>query len=414
VPLAPNDFQVFAKPAGPACNLGCGYCYYLGKKDLLGSGSPRMSDELLETYIIQHLEAHPGPTVAFSWHGGEPTLLGLDFFRRAVALQKKHLPPGRRVRNGIQTNGTLLDDGWGRFLAGEGFSVGLSLDGPRRLHDRLRLTRDGQPTHDRARRGFDLLMKHGLTPEILCVVGAHNVHHPLEVYRFFREIGAVHVSFLPLVIPGPAGGAGPLSVPAAAWGEFLCAVFDQWLERDIGRLKVQIFEEAARTAFGQEHSLCIFRPTCGQIPVVEHNGDFYSCDHFVEPGHRLGNIRETHLARLLDSPAQKAFGRAKLENLPDLCRTCPVRSMCHGGCPKNRFLKTPDGQEGLNYLCQGYKRFFTHCRPFLEEVAAQWRRQSTSGAEGGAAEAGDKPKVGRNDPCPCGSGRKYKRCCLGR
>jgi uncharacterized protein len=373
-----------------------------------------MSDLVLETYIVQHLEAHPGPTVPFSWHGGEPTLLGLDFFRRVVALQKKHLPPGRRVFNGIQTNGTLLDEDWVRFLAQEGFSVGLSLDGPRRLHDRLRLTRDGAPTHDRARQGFDLLVKHGVACEILCVVGAHNVRHPLEVYRFFREMGAAHIGFLPLVIPGPEGGVDPLSVPAQAWGEFLCDVFDHWLELDIGRLKVQIFEEAARTAFGQEHSLCLFRPTCGRIPVVERNGDFFSCDHFVEPAHCLGNIMETHLARLLDSPAQQAFGRSKLESLPRLCRTCPVLAMCNGGCPKNRFLTTPDGQGGLNYLCQGYKRFFTHCRPFLEEVAAQWRRQNLSAHGGQATGVRNPPKVGRNDPCPCGSGRKYKRCCLER
>jgi uncharacterized protein len=376
---ASHGFQVFVKPIGSICNLDCCYCYYLEKEHLYPGGeSFRMPDDILEEYISQHIEASSDPVIRFSWHGGEPTLLGLDYFRRIVELQCWHRPPGRRIANGIQTNGTLLDDDWCRFLAAEGFAVGLSLDGPRDMHDRYRLTRDGEPTHERAMRGYRLLQRHRVNTDILCVVNAHNVRYPLQVYRFFKRIDAQHISFLPMVDPQPdaRGGVDPLSVPSEAWGAFLCTIFDEWRDHDIGQVKVQIFEEAARTAFGQEHSLCIFRLTCGDIPIVEHNGDFYSCDHYVDAEHRLGNIMETPLVELLESPAQRAFGRAKLEALPGYCKRCEVRAMCNGGCPKNRFLETPDGEAGLNYLCAGYRRFFNHCQPFISEVAALWRQQS--------------------------------------
>ena len=374
---ATREFQVFVKPAGSTCNLGCRYCYYLDKESIYRGSEPhRMPDDLLEDYIAQHIAACPESEVRFSWHGGEPTVLGLDTFRSIVALQKKQRLPGQTILNGMQTNGTLLDEDWGRFLAEEGFVVGLSLDGPQPLHDRYRVTKDGQPTFERCMRGYELLRKHRVSCDILCVVNSHNVQHPLEVYRFFKRIGATYLTFLPMVErqPDSESGAGPLSVPSEAWGEFLCAIFDEWLDRDIGRIKVQIFEEAARTAFGQEHSLCIFRPVCGDIPVVEHNGDFYSCDHFVDAAHRLGNIRETPLVELLESTEQRAFGQAKLEALPQYCRACEVRDMCNGECPKNRFIQTPDGEPGLNYLCAGYRRFFNHCLPWVIEVATEWRR----------------------------------------
>jgi len=225
-------------------------------------------------------------------------------------------------------------------------------------------------------RGYRLLQEHGVPTEILCVVNAQDVLHPLKVYRIFKQLNARYITFLPLVEPDGGGGVNPDSVPADAWGEFLCTVFDEWRDYDVGRVKVQIFEEAAGTAFNQEHSLCIFRSTCGDVPVVEHNGDFYMCDHFVDDEHRLGNIHETLLVELLESPEQRAFGRAKLESLPRLCRECGVRAMCNGGCPRNRFTATPDGEKGLNYLCEGYKRFFTHCQPFVSEVAALWRRRN--------------------------------------
>lgn len=382
---ARREFQIFVKPVGALCNLACRYCYYLDKAHLYPQRqSLRMPDEVLEAYIAQHIAASPGPVINFSWHGGEPTLLGVDYFRRIVALERVHQPPGRQITNGIQTNGTLLDEAWCRFLAAEGFAVGISLDGPRALHDRYRVTQEGGPTHGLAMRGYELLRKHGISPEALCVVHDHNVKHPLEVYQFFREIGVPYLTFLPLVEPQPeaASGASARSVPAEAWGEFLCAVFDAWKRRDIGRIKVQVFEEAARTAFGQQHTLCIFRETCGDVPVIEHNGDFYSCDHYVDAAHRLGNIRETAWVELLESPAQRAFGRAKRDALPRTCRACEVRAMCNGGCPKNRFISTPDGEPGLNYLCAGYKRFFAHCQPFCSQVAALWRQQARLGRRG--------------------------------
>ncbi|MDP2914307.1 MAG: anaerobic sulfatase maturase [Candidatus Aminicenantes bacterium] len=377
--VASRGFQVFVKPAGAACNLACRYCYYLGKERFYREARPlRMPEDLLEEYIAQHIAASPDEVIRFSWHGGEPTVLGPDYFRGIAAIQRRHLPAGRLIANGMQTNGTLLDDEWGRLLATEGFAVGLSLDGPREMHDRCRLTWDGRPSFDQTMRGYELLRRHRVPTDILCVVGAHNVRRPSEVYGFFKRIGAPYVSFLPLVDPRPEapGGVSPDTVPAEAWGEFLCAVFDEWVAGDVGRIKVQIIEEAARTAFGQEHSLCIFRPICGDIPVVELSGDFYSCDHFVDAEHRLGNISETPLVDLIESQAQRAFGLAKRENLPHVCRACDVRIMCNGECPKNRFSRAPDGEEGLNYLCAGYKRFFTHARPFVAEVAAEWRRQN--------------------------------------
>ncbi len=413
---ASRDFQVFVKPAGPLCNLDCHYCYYLKKEHLYPKGeSFRMTDDLLERYIVQHIEACTEKEIRFSWHGGEPTVLGLDYFQKIVALQKKHKPANRLIANGMQTNGTLLDEQWGRFLAAENFAVGLSLDGPQEIHDRYRLTKDGGPTHEKSMRGYELLRKHKVDCDILCVVNSYNVRYPKEVYEFFRQIEAPYISFLPMVERKPENqsGVSDLTVPADAWGDFLCSIFDEWTSRDIGKIKVQIFEEAARTAFGQDHSLCIFRKTCGDIPVIEHNGDFFSCDHFVDAEHKLGNIRQTHLVELLENPAQRAFGKAKLEKLPRYCRDCEVRDMCNGGCPKNRFIKTPDGEDGLNFLCEGYKRFFNHCRPFVSQVAAQWRRQKAAQRMAVTQPTSHTtPKVGRNDPCPCGSGKKFKLCCM--
>jgi uncharacterized protein len=419
MPRASREFQVFVKPAGPACNLNCAYCYYLEKEDLFPeAGAFRMTEDILEEYIVQHIEACPEPLIRFSWHGGEPTILGLDYFRKITDLQRKHQPRGRTILNGMQTNGILLDENWCRFLAEEDFAVGLSLDGPRELHDRYRLTGNKEPTFQRTMRGYELLQKHRVSCDILCVVNAFNVQYPLRVYRFFKEIGASYLTFLPMVArqPGAEGEVTPLTMTAEAWGSFLCDIFDEWVDRDIGKIKIQIFEEAARVAFGQDHSLCLFRPTCGDMPVVEHNGDFFSCDHFVDAEHRLGNIMETPLAELLESAPQKAFGQAKQDTLPEYCRSCEVLAMCHGECPKNRFINTPEGEGGLNYLCAGYRRFFNHCRPFVSAVSAQWRRQALEDQilQPQVTELRKASRTGRNDPCPCGSGLKYKKCCLTR
>ncbi len=341
---ATRDFQVFAKPIGAICNLDCQYCYYLKKESLYPEGeSFRMPHDILEAFIVQQIEACSDPVIRFSWHGGEPTVLGLDYFREIVALQRRHQPPNQGIVNCLQTNGTLLDEDWCRFLAAEGFGVGLSLDGPQELHDRYRLTKGQKPTFEEVMRGYRLLRRHQITCDILCVVNAHNVQHPIQVYRFFKQIEAAYVGFLPLVEQVGNGDVSSRTVPTRAWGSFLCDIFDEWVARDVGKIKVQIFEEAARTAFEQDHSLCIFRETCGDFPVVEHNGDFFSCDHYVDPEHRVGNVCEASLVELLESPAQRAFGQIKQKGLPRCCRKCAVRTMCNGGCPKNRFLRSPDG-----------------------------------------------------------------------
>jgi len=368
------EFQVFVKPAGARCNLRCTYCYYLDKEELLHGGQTVMSASLLEKYIIQHLEASGGSPVFFSWHGGEPTLAGVGFFRQAAAWQKKYRKPEQQVFNGIQTNATLLNDTWCRFFTDENFMVGVSLDGTQPFHDLYRQNRQGQSTFYRTMKGLELLRAYGIPFEILCVVHRDNVKAPLEVYRFFRSLGARFITFLPLVEhrPGSQEGVSPASVPSSDFGKFLCTIFDEWKKKDIGRLQVQIFEEALRTAFHPDHTLCIFKKTCGRVPVVEWNGDFYSCDHYVDQSHLLGNIGETDLQDLLDDPRQLAFGRAKRDSLPRFCLECEVLDMCNGECPKNRFIKTPGGEPGLNYLCAGYRLFFNHVKPFADTVAAVW------------------------------------------
>jgi uncharacterized protein len=420
-----RDFQVFSKPAGSMCNLACRYCYYSGSGASGKKESFAMADDVLEEYIAQHIDASSGPEVRFSWHGGEPTILGIDYFRKIVAFERKYQGPDKNITNGIQTNGTLLDDEWCRFLAEEHFSVGISLDGPAELHDQYRVTKGGMPTHERVMHAYGLLQRYKVPCDLLCVVHAGNVGHPLDVYRFFREIGARYIGFLPLVerarveaslsdlTDSTEDNISDLTVPAEAFGDFLCAIFDEWQSRDIGHIKVQIFEETAATALGRDHALCIFRKTCGDIPVIEHNGDFYSCDHFVDAEHRLGNIRQLPLSVMVQSPKQETFGKAKFVQLPRQCKSCEVLAMCNGGCPKDRFLRTPAGEEGLNYLCAGYKRFFTHCTPFIAQVAALSRMHHIEG-ETSRQTTRSVTKPGRNDLCPCGSGRKYKKCCMGK
>lgn len=370
-----REFQVFVKPAGAACNLRCSYCYYVDKECLRReTGRSVMSDEVLEEYVRQHIEAAGGSEVFFSWHGGEPAVAGLDFFRRAVAVQKRLAPDGCRVINGIQTNATLIDDRWGMFFREESFYVGVSLDGPERFHNIHRLRKDGKGTFDDVMRGLSILHDNDVPHEILCVVNNDNVHAPLEVYRFLRSLDVSFITFLPLVERETMSTdmVTGRSVRAAAFGRFLSDIFDEWVENDIGKVKVQIFEEALRTAFGQGHTLCIFKPVCGAVPAVEMNGDFYSCDHFVDEEHLLGNIMDSALGTLLDHPRQKAFGEAKKTALPRYCIDCEVIEMCNGECPKNRFIMSPDGEPGLNYLCEGYRLFFNHCRPFISEVARLW------------------------------------------
>jgi uncharacterized protein len=371
-----REFQIFVKPVGALCNLRCKYCYYLEKKALYpDNGAFIMSDDILERYIVQHIGASTEETINFSWHGGEPLIAGIDFFRKAVALQKKYKPYGRKIINGIQTNGTLINWAWASFLAEENFMVGISIDGPGDLHNRFRTTPENKSSLPQVLRGYDILLRYRVKCEILCVVNSYNVKFPLVVYNFFKELEAKYITFLPLVEKRrrTKSGVSRASVPSGEFGRFLNSVFDEWLERDIGKIKVQVFEEAARSAFNKDHTLCIFKENCGGVPVVEHNGDFYSCDHFVNKDNRVGNIKDNSLADLLDSEKQQAFGRVKSLTLPRYCLECEVKAMCNGECPKNRFINTPDGESGLNYLCSGYKTFFSHCRPFVQAIATVWK-----------------------------------------
>lgn len=415
---ASREFQVMVKPIAAVCNMDCRYCYYLEKKDLYPEARLfRMTDDLLESYIVQHIAACPTELIYFSWHGGEPTVLGLDYFRRIVELQRKYQPPGRTIRNGIQTNGTLLDEEWCRFLAAQGFSVGLSMDGPRELHDRYRISKGGTATHKRVLQTYRILRQHRIPCDMLCVVHNQNVRQPTAVYRFFKELGVEYLQFLPLVMRDKEGRFTAESVPAEAYGNFLCTIFREWIRNDIGRIGIQNFDEAARPSLGMNHALCVARETCGDVVVVEHNGDLYSCDHFVDREHRLGNIREMPLVELLESPALREFGRRKRDGLPRYCRECEVRGLCNGGCPKDRLIRTPDGENGLNYLCAGLKQFFTYSRPYLERMGTLWRANAPLErlmSQLREEDAGAAPHTGRNDPCPCGSGKKYKKCCLAR
>jgi uncharacterized protein len=375
-------FHLMTKPMGSKCNLDCTYCFYLEKEHLYpGTTGFRMKPEVLEAYIRDYIAAQPGPHASFAWQGGEPTLAGVDFFREAVALQQRHAH-GRTIDNAIQTNGTLLDDEWGEFLAANRFLVGISLDGPAHLHDAYRVDRGGQPTFQRVIQGLDVLKKHGVEFNTLTTVHRKNSRQPLEVYRFLRNIGSGYMQFIPIVERNAAArddsglwlapppdheDAAALDAQVTEWsvrpvefGQFLTAIFDEWVRHDVGKVFVQQFDAALANWVGQPAGVCIFNENCGRALAIEHNGDVYSCDHYVYPRYKLGNLMNTSLASMVDSPQQQAFGQAKSASLPRYCLECPVRFACHGECPKHRFLRTPDGEDGLNYLCAGYKKFFTH------------------------------------------------------
>lgn len=420
MPPTVTPFLVMAKPSGPACNLDCRYCYYLRKTSLFPAGEHfRMTEEMLETYVRSFIEESPGPFVHFVWHGGEPTLLGVDFYRTALRLQQRYLPAGWTCMNNLQTNGVLLDDEWCSFLAEHQFHVGISIDGPARLHDTCRPDKAGRPTHQQVTRALQLLQRHGIHPDVLCTLNAVTAPHPVEVYRFFLDQGVRWLQFLPVVQRTADGGASDWSVTPEAMGAFLCTVFDEWVRHDVGRIAVQTFEECVRVWMGESAGLCTMAETCGRVLAMEHDGSVYSCDHFVEPEHRLGDLSAGTLAALVDSPAQITFGRAKHDGLPRYCRECPVLFVCNGGCPKDRFVSAPDGEADLNYLCSGYRDFYEHVAPYMARMVTLARRGTHASAimaELKLREADDEApwrRASRNDPCPCGSGRKYKQCCLG-
>jgi uncharacterized protein len=356
-----------AKPTGSACNLNCDYCFFLKKEKLYPGSTFRMPDDVHEAYIRQLLAAHQVPDVTIAWQGGEPTLMGLDFFHRSIELQKKYQKPGTRIENTFQTNGILLDDEWCRFFHENNFLIGLSLDGPKELHDTYRKDKGGRGTFDRVVRAARLLQKHKVEFNILCTVNSKNADHPIEVYRFFRDdLDAHYIQFIPIVERDNESGyqegnkVTARSVRPDQWGRFLIEIFDEWVKKDVGKTFVLNFDGALAGWLDMAGTVCIFGPTCGLGMALEHNGDLYSCDHFVEPKYYLGNILKTPMIELAASDKQRRFGQDKKDALPRYCRECDVLHICNGECPKNRLIDTPDGEPGLNYLCEGYKAFFKH------------------------------------------------------
>jgi len=440
-PATDIGFHVIAKPIGPICNLACAYCFYLEKEALCGKDEQwRMSDETLEKYVEQYISAQPKMVkeIDFAWQGGEPTLMGIEFYERAIELQKKYCPADKTIRNSIQTNGTLLDDAWCEFLKANDVLVGLSIDGPADLHDKYRCDRQKKPTFDRVMLGMACMQKHGVDFNALTVVNRHNGDHPCRVYRFFKEAGVEFIQLIPIVeridVADDLHGIMPpadtdldeviseRSVRPEQFGRFMIGIFDEWVRNDVGQIFVPIFDQALAAWMGIEPPLCIFRRQCGRALVIEHNGDLYSCDHFVFPSYKLGNVQDKTIAELVNIPLQVKFGRDKEQALPKYCLDCEVRFICNGGCPKNRIIPTPAGEPGLNYLCQGYKMFFNHITPYMEAMTEELRNNRPAAnvmyrinaerqrLQGQLQASGQSAR--RNDPCPCGSGKKYKNCCM--
>jgi uncharacterized protein len=417
---APDAFHLLSKPTGAICNVDCAYCFFLYMEVFYPGSKFRLSDEVLDQYIRQLIESHRTDNVTVSWQGGEPTLMGLGFYRRAMALAEQYRRPGMTFTHTMQTNGTLLDDEWCEFLAEHNFLIGISIDGPRALHDVYRVDKSGAPTFDSVMRGLRLLQGYGVDFNVLTAVNRVNADYPLEVYQFLRdEVGATWMQFIPVVERINADGltlyqegttVSDRSVGPEQLGRFLSVVFDEWVRRDVGQIYVQTFEAALRNWLGMDSSgMCVFNETCGTGLAIEHNGDLYSCDHFVEPSYYLGNIQQQHMIELVASPEQLKFGQDKRDALPQACLECDVLFACHGECPKNRFLETAGGEPGLNYLCAGFKRFFHHADFHMKLMAGLLRRGREARdvmAILDRAFAG----VNRNDPCPCGSGRKLKQC----
>jgi uncharacterized protein len=432
----PHAFSIMVKPTGPLCNLNCKYCYYLEKKQLYGSINDfRLREDLLENFIKQYIEALQVPSVTFVWQGGEPTLMGLDYFRKVLELQRKY-SNGKTIENAFQTNGTTLTDEWCKFFADNKILVGISIDGEEHNHDHYRKTPSGRPTFRRVMKGIELLHKNKAEFNTLSCVNDYNVNYAAETYRFLKRVGSGFIQFLPvvermalqkkdnrlsLVSPLFADDAAVTSwsVPAEDFGNFLITIFDEWVRNDVARFYVQIFDATLANYAGEMPGLCVFTETCGDALAMEHNGDLFSCDHFVYPENLLGNISVTPLADLVKSQKQFDFGIDKRNKLPLYCLRCEVRFACHGECPKHRFIHTPDGKPGLNYLCKGYKMFFHHVGPYMEFMAKELKNKRAPANVMKWIRNRENQVVRpslpeRNDPCPCGSGRKFKNCCAGK
>ena len=376
-----KPLYVMLKPAGAHCNLACKYCYYLEKNNLYqNSHRHLMSDEMLEQFTREYIEAQTMPQVLFTWHGGEPLMRSIDFYKKALALQKKYAH-GKQIDNVIQTNGTLLTDEWCEFFAKNHWLVGISIDGPQEYHDHYRVTPAGKPSWEKVMQGIQLLKKHRVEWNAMAVVNAYNAEHPLEFYHFFRDNGCQYLQFTPIVERLTEHEDGrtlasladdreiPLadaSVTPQQWGNFLCTIFDDWVRHDVGKTFVEIFDCTLANWMGVLPGICAYSKECGHAGVMEHNGDVYSCDHFVFPEYKLGNIRELSLIDMLYGEKQQAFSRLKHTSLPRQCKECNMEFACHGECPKNRFEKDKYGEPGLNYLCQGYYQYYTHVAPYMD------------------------------------------------
>lgn len=365
-----KPLYVMLKPAGALCNLSCRYCYYLEKRELYPAEQrPLLSDALLEEFTRQYIEAQTMPQVLFTWHGGETLLRPISFYRRALALQRRYAR-GRQIDNCLQTNGTLLTDEWCEFFRENHFLIGISIDGPQVFHDRYRKNRSGGPSWHDVMRGIRLLQKHGVEWNAMAVVNSYNADHPLEFYRFFRDIGCQYLQFTPIV-ERQDGVVTDFSVSPEQWGRFLCTLYDEWVKQDVGEIFVQTFDATLANWAGVAPGICSLSAMCGHAAVMEFNGDVYSCDHFVFPEFRLGNIRQQSLTSMLYGERQRTFGRMKQGALPRQCRECQFLFACHGECPKNRFTADRYGEYGLNYLCAGYHQFFEHVAPDMNFMKAE-------------------------------------------
>lgn len=376
-----RPLYVMAKPAGAMCNMACTYCYYLEKKELYAD-DPKMvmSDSMLELYTKRYLEAQTMGIVNFTWHGGEALMRPLSFYKRAMELQQKYAG-GREIMNCLQTNGTLLDDEWCRFLRDNNWLVGVSIDGPQEFHDEYRRNRGGRPSFLNVMKGIRLLQKHGVEWNAMAVINDYNADYPLEFYNFFKDLGCHYIQFTPIVerlkqgnrlaSVREGGDLAPFSVTPEQWGNFLCTLFDEWIKEDVGKYYIQLFDATLANWVGVEPGVCTMAPQCGHAGVMEYNGDVYSCDHFVFPDYRLGNIRDTSFIEMMGSDRQLRFGASKRDSLPRQCRQCRWLFACNGECPKNRFAVTADGEPGLNYLCEGYRKFFGHVAPYMDFMKAE-------------------------------------------
>ena len=385
-----KPLYVMLKPAGAHCNLACKYCYYLEKNKLYPTAQRHlMSDEMLEQFTREYIEAQTMNQVLFTWHGGEPLLRSIDFYRKALSLQQKYAG-GRRIDNVIQTNGTLLTDEWCEFFAQNHWLVGISIDGPQPDHDHYRLTAAGKPSWKKVMQGIKLLKKHGVEWNAMAVVNAYNANHPLEFYRFFKENGCQFLQFTPIVERLTRHEDGrtlasladkdeislsEASVTPEQWGYFLCAIFDEWVRKDVGKIFVEIFDCTLANWMGISPGICAYSKECGHAGVMEHNGDVYSCDHFVFPEYKLGNIRDLSLIDMLYGEQQQEFSRLKHSSLPRQCKECDMEFACHGECPKNRFMKDKYGDSGLNYLCPGYYHYYQHVAPYMDYMKQELMSQ---------------------------------------